>query len=142
MPSPSEIHRAYVDSINSRDWDRLTSLIHPDYSYTGTDGNTMPGGPAAGVAIAKMFVDAIDARIDIVHAHESANTSVIEFNGTGTHIGDFLGVAPTGKPLSAKVCDVIEVRDGLVYREREYFDVLGLMVQLGAIPDPMAAAAH
>jgi ketosteroid isomerase-like protein len=32
------------------------------------------------------------------------------------------------------VCDVIEVRDGKVYREREYYDQMTMMQQLGVVP--------
>ena len=42
-----------------------------------------------------------------------------------------MGLAPTGRKVAIPVCNVIEVRDGKVYAEREYFDSANLMAQLG-----------
>jgi predicted ester cyclase len=50
-------------------------------------------------------------------------------------------LAPTGKTMALPVCNVIEVRDGKIYREREYMDMMTMMTQLGAIPAPVAAHA-
>jgi hypothetical protein len=74
-----------------------------------------------------------------VHAHalnikESGDTVVVEFIGRGTHKGDLMGIAPTGRSMNIPVCDVMELRDGKIYREREYMDMATLMVQLGVMP--------
>lgn len=53
---------------------------------------------------------------------------------TGTHLGELQGIAPTGRTVTARVCNVIEVKDGKIWREREYYDALSLMQQLGVIP--------
>ncbi len=41
----------------------------------------------------------------------------------------------TGRKVTVPICDVIEVRDGKVYAEREYFD----MQQLGVAPAAVSA---
>jgi ketosteroid isomerase-like protein len=43
-------------------------------------------------------------------------------------------VPPTGRSLAVLACDVIEIRDGKIYREREYMDTLSILQQLGAAP--------
>ena len=60
--------------------------------------------------------------------------STIEFTGRGTNTGELMGMPATNKGIDVIVCDVIEVRDGKVYREREYYDQLTMMQQLGVIP--------
>jgi len=37
------------------------------------------------------------------------------------------------------VCDVIEVRDGKIYAERGYMDMMHMMQQLGVAPVPATA---
>ena len=94
------------------------------------------------MAVAQMFADAFpDGRIDIVSIKEAGDTAIVEFVGRGTHKGELMGVAPTGKTIALPVCNVMEIRDGKIHREREYMDVMTLMTQLGAIPAPAAAIA-
>ncbi|MBI5285700.1 MAG: ketosteroid isomerase, partial [Chloroflexi bacterium] len=38
-------------------------------------------------------------------------------------------------------CNVLEVRDGKIYREREYMDMFTMMAQLGVAGIPAAATA-
>lgn len=54
----------------------------------------------------------------------------------GVHHGELMGMAPTGKSVDLFVCNVCEVRDGKVYREREYFDAMAMMTQLGVVTPP------
>jgi predicted ester cyclase len=46
-----------------------------------------------------------------------------------------MGIAPTGKPVTASGQVFVRVRDGEIVEEHEVFDALGLMQQLGAVPE-------
>jgi len=132
--SAKDVAKEYQEAWNSRRFDRMRQLMHPDYSYTGGDGQEQKG-PDAGMAVAQMFATAFpDGRIDIVSIKEAGDTAVVEFIGRGTHKGDLMGIAPTGKSITIPVCNVLEVRDGKIYREREYMDMATMMVQLGVMP--------
>jgi steroid delta-isomerase-like uncharacterized protein len=54
----------------------------------------------------------------------------------GTHLGDFLGIAPTGKEVSIEVIDILRLADGKIYEHWNTVDLLGLLVQLGVAPIP------
>lgn len=41
----------------------------------------------------------------------------------------------TGRAVEVVVCNIIEAQDGRIVREREYFDGLSIMRQLGIIDD-------
>jgi steroid delta-isomerase-like uncharacterized protein len=130
-----------MDAWNKRDFAKMRGLMHPEYSYTGGDGQEQKGADA-GMAVAQMFAGAFpDGRIDIVSIHEAGDTAIVEFVGRGTHKGDLMGIAPTGKVIALPVCNVMEVRDGKLYREREYVDMMTIMTQLGVAPAPVAAHA-
>jgi steroid delta-isomerase-like uncharacterized protein len=53
----------------------------------------------------------------------------------GTHSGPLASpmgtIAPTGKPVELRIAIVSRFRNGLIQRERAYFDLAGLMQQLG-----------
>ena len=139
--TPAEIARASTDAWNRRDFDKMRSLMHPDYSYTGGDGQPQKGQDA-GIAINRMFATAFpDGRIDVVRVHETGDTAIVEFVGRGTHKGDLMGIAPTGKTVAIPVCDVLEIRDGKIYSEREYMDMMTIMVQLGVATAPPVAVS-
>jgi len=134
MSDAATIAREYFETFNKRDWDRMRSLFHPDYTYMGGDGVVQKGVDAI-MAINQGFATGMsDAHIDIKSIHSAGNTAVIEFTGTGTHDGDLMGIAASGKKLSMPVCNVIDVKDGKILAEREYMDMMHLMQQIGAIP--------
>ena len=139
--SPREVAQNIFDAWNSRNFDRMRELLHPDYTYTGGDGQEQKG-PEAGLAVNRMFAHAFpDGRIDITSIKQIGDTTVVEFIGRGTHKGDLMGIAPTGRSMNIPVCDVMELRDGKIYREREYMDMMTMMVQLGVATVPSAAPA-
>jgi ketosteroid isomerase-like protein len=39
-----------------------------------------------------------------------------------------------GEKIEIPVCDVLEFRDGTVHAEREYFDAMHMVQQLGMVP--------
>jgi predicted ester cyclase len=55
---------------------------------------------------------------------------------TATHKGDFMGTPATGNPVRFGVQNLYYFRDGKVVERWSNADLLGLMVQLGAIPAP------
>ena len=52
----------------------------------------------------------------------------------GTHQGEFMRVAPTGKQIAVGAVDVARFEDGKVVEQWGQTDLLGLLQQLGAVP--------
>lgn len=141
MSDPATIAREYLESFNRRDWDKMRSMLHADYTYTGGDGQ-LQKGPEAGLAVAQGFASAMsDAKIIIHNVYVSGSMGITEFTGSGTHDGDFMGIPASGRKVSMPVCMVIEVRDGKVHTEREYMDMAHMMQQIGATSIPQPAPA-
>jgi steroid delta-isomerase-like uncharacterized protein len=53
---------------------------------------------------------------------------------TGTHQGDYMGLAPTGRPVAYDEIFVCRFRDGRIAETWGIVDVLAQLRQLGAIP--------
>lgn len=53
----------------------------------------------------------------------------------GTHNGDFLGIAPTGKTVEARGMQIARYEDGKIVERWGSSDELGLVKQLGASID-------
>jgi len=136
MADAAAIAREYLEGWNRRDWARWRELFHPQYTYNGGDGQVQKG-PEFGLALGQMFATAFpDGKLEIQRIHTVGDVAITEFIARGTHRGDLMGIAPTGRPMTLPVCNVIEVRDGKIYAEREYMDMLHMMQQLGVAPGP------
>jgi steroid delta-isomerase-like uncharacterized protein len=60
------------------------------------------------------------------------DTCVIELTLTGTHDGEYRGIAPTGRKLELRVCaHFLFDASGRIKRETAYYDSLTFMRQLG-----------
>ena len=94
-----------------------------------------------------MWMEAVpDNEITIEHEWVAGSTIVQEGIFSGTHTGtlhtpDGQSIPATGRTLRAPYCDVFEVDGDHVSGERLYFDQVELLVQLGLMPAPEAAAA-
>src|SRR5690242_4455852 len=54
----------------------------------------------------------------------------------GTHRGELMGIAPTGRPVTISVIDIVRLKDGRIVEHWNVVDRLGLLQQLGALPEP------
>ena len=142
MATVTTIHQEMFDAWNARDFTAFRTLFHPEYTYTGGDGKTMTGGPDLAVGIGQMYATACpDATLTLKRSYAAGDVAVAEMVAKGTHGGDLMGVPATGRPVELFVCNVVELRDGLVFAEREYVDTGAMFAQIGVNP-PIAAAAH
>jgi steroid delta-isomerase-like uncharacterized protein len=141
MANVSDIHRQVVDAWNRRDWNEYRNLLHSDYTYTGPDGQEHQG-PDAGLKVAQMYATAFpDGKLEVKDLIDSGTRAAVELVARGTHKGDLRGIAPTNKSVELRMANIVELREGKIYREREYFDMLSMMVQLGAVKLPGKTAA-
>lgn len=53
---------------------------------------------------------------------------------SGTHEGEFMGVAPTGKLVTVMGMDIVRIVDGEILEYWGEFDVMGMLRQLGITP--------
>lgn len=52
---------------------------------------------------------------------------------SGTHSGEFFGIAATGRRVEVETAMLLTVRDGLVAEERRIYDFTGLLIQVGVL---------
>jgi steroid delta-isomerase-like uncharacterized protein len=132
MPNAAEIHRAVFDAIPSQNFAKLRELYHPDTIYMTGDGAEQQGADFA-LGAAEAFTTAfpdltIKLRRQYVPSHD---VSIIEYTFSGTHKSELEGIPATGKKIAVIACSVIEVQDGKIVREHDYYDNMALMSQLG-----------
>ncbi|GAB2652132.1 ester cyclase [Kribbella swartbergensis] len=71
-----------------------------------------------------------------VHELVAEGDIVVErFTASGTHRGELMGIAPTGKAVSLPGINMFRLRDGLVAERWGRLNELGFLRQLGVVPD-------
>jgi ketosteroid isomerase-like protein len=112
------IAREYFDAFNQRDWDGERRLLHEEYSYTGR-GGARREGPEAGIANSQFYANAFPGlQLEVRKIHASGDVAVVEF--VPTLNGQPLGGSPGEGPVPW-ICTVLEIREGKVHTEREYW---------------------
>jgi predicted ester cyclase len=114
-----------------RDWDRLDEAFAPDV----VDHNPAVGQPPGlrGVKwywrnFSTAFPDFKTAPV-VLCADADFVTLVARFSGT--HTGEFLGHAPTGRSFATHMVQVVRFADGRIVERWGGFDNLALFRQLG-----------
>ncbi len=131
-----------VAALNARDLDGYLSRI--DDSYVG-QSETAPG-PIRGREGVRQNLEMLlrafpDLRVEIEQIIANEDSVVTRLRATGTHKGNFAGIASTNKSVVLQGCSVFEIRNGKAIRGRIYADNATLFQQLGVLSLPKATAA-
>ena len=123
--------------INGRDLDvALREMVVEDF----VEQNPLPGpGPGrSGLAdvLAVMFAGFPDLHWTLHDTVVQDDRITTLSTWTGTHLGEFLGIPPTGRSVSVEAWTIDRYRDGQLVESRIIMDVAGMLGQLGLIPGP------
>ena len=66
---------------------------------------------------------------------------VTRWTGRGTHQGELMGISPTGNQLEITGLTIDRIEGGQVVETWDQYDTLGMLRQLGAIPEPEQASS-
>jgi steroid delta-isomerase-like uncharacterized protein len=75
-----------------------------------------------------------DAHIEPAHLLADEENVAIAYTLTGTHEGEFLGIAPTGKRIEVRGLQIGRFENAQIVERWGSSDELGIMRQLGADP--------
>jgi len=123
--------RFYEEVFNKKNLKALDELCSPNF----VDHNPMPGqepGVQGIKELFNMFMGAFpDFNLKIEELVAERDLVVALTSGTGTHKGELMGAAPTGKKVTFKGIDMIRIRDGKATDVWHYGDDLMVMAQIG-----------
>ena len=81
-----------------------------------------------------------DVRTTIEDLVADRDKVVKRFTVRGTHTGDFNGIPPTGKQFTLEGIDILRLVDGKIQEIWIAYDMLGVLQQLGVMPQPEEAS--
>jgi steroid delta-isomerase-like uncharacterized protein len=95
-------------------------------------------GSLSGRAAVTRFVGAFlssfpDATITSEPAIVDGSRAAILSSVTGSHVGTFMGLSPTGKAFRFSMVFMLVIRDGQIVSDRRIYDFTGFLVQLSVL---------
>jgi steroid delta-isomerase-like uncharacterized protein len=123
--------RAAQALFNDHDLDQIPELFADDFVDHGAPEGA-PQGPAGQRAKVAAFIAAFPD-LHISYSHQIAEGDLVagRFVLTGTHQGEFAGIAPTGNTISLEGHDLLRVENGKIVEHWTAMDSAVLMAQLG-----------
>lgn len=123
------IVRRFIEAYNNRNLDVFDDLLAPDYfDYTSKVG---PEGLKQLMNMAfKAFPDFHETIEDIVAEGDKV---WVRITFTGTHTGEWMGIAPTGKKITTEMVDIFRIVNGKLVEYRDVNNNLDFLKKLGVI---------
>jgi steroid delta-isomerase-like uncharacterized protein len=131
--------RTHFESETAQEFDvTLSTFDHPRYEVIAT--NSVYDGADEVMGYYTMTRTAFpDQRHDNVRLHHTDDAVIAEFDLLGTHLGELMGIPPTGKTFRCPVIAIFFFDGEKIAIERIYFDTMTIMSQLGVAASPVTA---
>ena len=121
----------FIDAYNRGDAESHVRHTSPDCLLNGE-----PFGRDGDLQRAKLmiaaFPDGAYRADDLIAGHDEV---VLRWTFSGTHQGHLMGVPPTGKQVTMAGITIYHLAGDMVVEVWEHYDKLGLLQQLGVIPE-------
>ena len=129
------IVRQIFAALNERDLDSVVAHYTPDCRFHGWAPETLDtaGYKAAMSALLAAFPDSRFPIDDIV---AEGDRVAVRHSLRGTHGAEFQGIPATGKPVVVNAVAILRLENGKAAELWLNADFMGLMQQLGVIPEP------
>lgn len=131
MPrTPREVVGAWSAAFNRQDADALAALYAPEAVNWQVADQPLEGREAIRESFRMLFRAFPDIAFRQVNLLEDGAWAALEWEGWGTHLGEFAGHPPSGRSYQLRGCGFFEVRDGLIVHQRGYWDRATWLAQL------------
>ena len=125
------------DIWRQRDLDAFDALHAPHFVDHSPAGRGT-GRDSYRQSIAELFAAFPDweAVIDDLIVDEAAAKVAVRWSATGTHRGEFMGAAPTGKRVTFRGIEIVRIQGEQIVERWGEWDGIALLDQLRGIPAP------
>jgi len=130
------VRRLFDELWNKGNLPVADELIAPTYFHHDASTPEVGRGPESEKKRVTLYRTAFpDIRLTIEDMMADGETVVARWNCRGAHRGEFSGVAPTGKQFVISGVTIARFANGKLVEGFVNWDALGLMQQLGVVPE-------
>ena len=120
-----------VENVNAGNIDAAVESFAPD----AVDHDPAPGQPAGREGFKAFFTELTaafpDAHIEPAHLVADDDNVAVAYTLTGTHEGEFQGIAATGRKIEVRGLQIGRFENGQIVERWGSSDELGILQQLG-----------
>ena len=128
--------RRWVEALNNGTWAEAAGVLFTT-TFVLHDPMAPPGLPAGPQGmkdyVAPYFAAFPDLQFTVEDQIADGDRVTTRYTGQGTHRGELMGIAPTGKHATATGITIFRIEEGKMAQMWQNWDALGLMQQVGAI---------
>ena len=135
MPAPHEALSAAVESWNAGDLDGYLRLYDEGIRLYGYSPEPMDKAQVRGF-YEGIFSAFGTPKLRFEEILWDGDACTIRFTMTGRHVREFMGVPATGTTITLPGITILHFRGDQVAERFSQADMLGLLMQIGAIPAP------
>jgi len=129
--------RFYEEILGGGNLDLVDELTTDDFIDHEEGPPGTPAGREGVKAFVSMFREAFpDLKVEVDEMLEDGDLAAARATFSGTHDGEFMGVPASGKKVSIETIDIVRFDGDRVAEHWGVTDVMALMQQIGAIPEP------
>jgi steroid delta-isomerase-like uncharacterized protein len=130
------IRRYFLELFNQGRLELLPELLHEKYVNHSPGSPDLPTGrEGVGLVVQALRRAFPDLNYHIDELVEGSDSVAARTTLTGTHQGDFFGIAPTGKRVTVKQMTFERFLEGRIVAHHRLTDDLALLRQLGVLPE-------
>ena len=127
--------RLLEEAFNAGNIDVIDELVTTDFvNHDAALPEPMVGPDAAKATISGYRTAFPDLRITIEEQIADDQGVATRWSAKGTHEGDLMGMAPTGKQATVTGITIDRIVDGRIAESWTNWDTLGMLQQLGVVP--------
>ena len=136
----AQYRRTFEEVFNQGNLALVDELVAPDFLNHEVPLGMNNRGPESTRQVVRMLRTAFpDLHFTIEELVAEGDTVAGRVTMSGTHLGPFQGIPPTGRSFQQAHMHFVRFRDGKAIEHRAVRDDLGMMRQLGVIPAPANA---
>jgi len=127
--------RRSIQAVNDRDLSIASQLIAPGFVRHDLAGayKEVKGLEEVTNYIQLVFKALPDAQVKVEDIFATEKRGALRITVSGTHQGEFLGTAPTGKNVEYNQINLYRFEEGKIAETWQLMDVAGFMRQIGAL---------
>ena len=130
--------RRLYAAINEGRVDQVANLVSPDY----LEHDPLPGQGSGRDGVLdrfSMITTALAPHFTMEDLITEGDRIVVRWTNRGTHVGEFAGIPATSRTFTIAGIDIYRVADDQLCEHWHVIDQLGMLAQLGLLPQAAAA---
>ena len=135
-PDNQVLIESFISRVNARDFDAAAALLTEDcvHHTVGLGAGDLVGADAWLSLMNSLSQAFPDRCIQLHELITEGDRVALRLTWTGTHLGDYISIAPSGRRVEVNGISVYSIRDGRIAEQWIEQDILALHQQLDAAP--------